>query len=294
MKTELTEQKIQKYLNNFFAFGSAKYVIDGLFVFQWESDKLFEMKSGIIYEFEIKISRSDFKNDFSHKQIKHIALCRKIGDMFKEQEHWNTLLERKRKIYPAITTEILKNIYHSRIPVRTPNFFYYAVPKGMIDVSEVPSYAGLVYVSEDGNLSVEKKAPQLHNDRYTDVELGLSEKFYYNMTKAKQDTCEWKKMYYDKCEELKREHEAIGSGLSYTDMEKRLKEAESKAELYKQTSRTYQNLYSKMCDYADFNVLERHLFIDKVKQHEPNFNYSEFTNLATEKYEEKYPNRKFK
>ena len=68
----LTEQSIQQRLNHFFA--SWKYNVDGLYVFQWESDKLIWTKSGYIYEFEIKISRSDFKNDFKHKKEKHIIL----------------------------------------------------------------------------------------------------------------------------------------------------------------------------------------------------------------------------
>ena len=62
MTEELTEQSIQKRLNHFFA--SWKYNVDGLFVFSWESDKLLWTKAGYIYEFEIKISRSDFKADF--------------------------------------------------------------------------------------------------------------------------------------------------------------------------------------------------------------------------------------
>ncbi len=65
MDKTLTEQKIQRVLNKFMA--SPKYKVDGLFVFRWESDKLLWTKSGYIYEFEIKISRADYKNDFKHK-----------------------------------------------------------------------------------------------------------------------------------------------------------------------------------------------------------------------------------
>ena len=71
-KTTLTEKRIQKILNGFFA--SWKYNVDGLFVFRWESDKLLWTKAGYIYEFEIKISRADYKNDFKHKAAKHILM----------------------------------------------------------------------------------------------------------------------------------------------------------------------------------------------------------------------------
>ena len=63
--TTLTEQKIQRVLGGFIA--SPKYSVDGLFVFGWESDKLIWTKAGYIYEFEIKISRSDYKNDFKQR-----------------------------------------------------------------------------------------------------------------------------------------------------------------------------------------------------------------------------------
>ena len=71
---KFSESFIQRVLNNFFAFNSVRYNINNLYVFDWESDKLLETKSGYIYEFEIKISRGDFKNDFKHKKDKHIIL----------------------------------------------------------------------------------------------------------------------------------------------------------------------------------------------------------------------------
>ena len=69
---KFSEEFIQTALNDFFSYSSVKYNIDGLYVFDWESDKLLETKSGYIYEFEIKISKADFKNDFKHKKDKHI------------------------------------------------------------------------------------------------------------------------------------------------------------------------------------------------------------------------------
>ena len=75
-KTEnfnFTEEYIQKKLDGFFAESTKKYVIENLYVFSWESDKLIETRSGLIYEFEIKVSKADFKNDFKKKD-KHVIL----------------------------------------------------------------------------------------------------------------------------------------------------------------------------------------------------------------------------
>ena len=52
---KFSESFIQEALNGFFAYNSVKYNIDGLYIFDWESDKLLVTKSGYIYKNEIKI-----------------------------------------------------------------------------------------------------------------------------------------------------------------------------------------------------------------------------------------------
>lgn len=70
---------------------------------------------------------------------------------------------------------------------KKPNYFYYAVPDGLITVDEVPEYAGLIYIiPDDGDyhftwFRIAKQAPKLHNVKYSDDDLKLGEKFYYNM-----------------------------------------------------------------------------------------------------------------
>lgn len=78
--------------------------------FKWHECDLFAVtKAGLGVEFEIKISRSDFKADAS-KTEKHRRLA--LADPF------------------------------------GPSRFFYVVPEGMIAVEEVPDYAGLIYVRE--------------------------------------------------------------------------------------------------------------------------------------------------
>ena len=55
---KFSEGFIQEALNGFFTYNSVKYNIDGLYIFDWESDKLLETRSGYIYEFEIKNLKS--------------------------------------------------------------------------------------------------------------------------------------------------------------------------------------------------------------------------------------------
>lgn len=139
-----TEAEVRRILRKYaFAENSLKYCIENLYVFNWESDFLCCTKSGIYYEYEIKVSRSDFRAD-KKKKNKHL---------------------------------ILEGVQEDR----RPNYFYYAVPEGLIEAKDVPDYAGLVYIIDYFPFVKEiKPAPKLHQTKFTDEELGLLRKFYFN------------------------------------------------------------------------------------------------------------------
>lgn len=142
-KEQVTEQLLQQHLRSWKS--SPKYIVENLYVFGWESDMLIKTRSGYWYEVECKISLADFKNDFTHKRQKHELL--KNGD----EKH------------------------------RRPNYFYYCVPwylSGKV-LPLLPDYAGLVVLTEDGRLKEVKRTPMLHNNKYTNEELKLCDKFYY-------------------------------------------------------------------------------------------------------------------
>lgn len=164
-----SEELIQQQLRyNFISPNSVKYFMENLNVYSWESDVLKITKSGYAYEFEIKISRTDFKNDFKHKKKKH------------------TLLESKESSF------------------KIPNYFYYVVPEGLVSEKEIPEYAGLIYVLGntigDGRIYYQfqeiKKAPKLHSNKIDENSLNLIDKFYYNYIhwkhKHEKDIIEYK------------------------------------------------------------------------------------------------------
>lgn len=164
-----SEELIQQQLRySFLSPNSVKYFTENLNVYDWESDVLKITKSGYAYEFEIKISRGDFKNDFKHKKKKHLLLENK---------------ENKAKM---------------------PNYFYYVVPEGLITEDEVPEYAGLIYVLATviGNSRIYyqfqeiKAAPKLHDNKIDENNLKLIDKFYYNYIhwkhKHEKDLMEYK------------------------------------------------------------------------------------------------------
>lgn len=68
-------------------------------------------------------------------------------------------------------------IYIHKTP-KTPHKFYFACPSGLILPEEVPKYAGLLWVEEDGNIKVKKNAKFLHKEN-TDLKQVLLDKFFW-------------------------------------------------------------------------------------------------------------------
>ena len=92
-------------------------------------------KSDYIYEYEIKISRADFKKDFT--KIKHT----------------NIINENYTKVRKGETFYLL------------PNYFNFVTPRDLIKLEEVPDYAGLIFMDEDGSFEVMRKPKLLHNTK---------------------------------------------------------------------------------------------------------------------------------
>ena len=142
-KREWTEKKIQDILTyHFLSASNKKYNIYNLFVYDWESDYIAVTKSDYTYECEIKVSRADFFNDLK-KAKKHVIL---------ESADGGGKLR--------------------------PNYFYYAVPDGLVTPEEVPEYAGLLYV-QPWVVEEVKPARKLLEGKSDLDALKLVDKFYW-------------------------------------------------------------------------------------------------------------------
>lgn len=104
----------------------------------FEADVLMVTKSRVVYEYEVKTSRADFKRDFS-KVVKH-------------------------RIYSDSRPHLVK----SRNYPRKPNHFYYVCEENLIKLTEIPKYAGLIYITKEGKIKTVKKAPKLHSYKFPD------------------------------------------------------------------------------------------------------------------------------
>lgn len=149
----MTAKEIINYwCNDVFRERRQNKVFPNVFFDGFEADILELTKSGYASEYEVKISRADFKND-----------SLKERNWYKGRE-----VDLNKYI-------ILKN--GNRV-----NYFYYVVPKGLITVNEIPEFAGLIYVEEyeykcfsmeKGNhvvmrmrSNVIKSAPKLCKDKF--------------------------------------------------------------------------------------------------------------------------------
>lgn len=135
-QSKVTAAIIQKNLIGWCKRGYHDIVIPNFFFGFYECDLFQLSKTGYVTEYEIKVSRADFFNDF-----------KKNGGA---------------KHKPYASNQILSH---------RPNRFVFVVPEGMVKEEEVPDYAGLLYFKKDYNWFDYKKGGKLlHKTKYTDFQ----------------------------------------------------------------------------------------------------------------------------
>lgn len=157
----MTTKEVHYAIRSFF--GNHDFKLLNTFIFAWESDFFAISKSGYSVEVEVKVSKADFRKDFTHKTDKHELFKRHKEFAFIRSKYETTELGFKLTdgtwCLPKCTM-----ISWTKPCESLPNRFYYACPEGLIDVSELPGYAGLIYVTSFGCRMV-KQAPFLHKNK---------------------------------------------------------------------------------------------------------------------------------
>lgn len=166
-------------------FGNYEYPLLNTFVFAWESDFFAISKSGYSVEVEVKVSRADFKKDFTHKVDKHKIftrhnkshVCLRTGGL-SSSYHYNPETRKHEKFAESSSIRFVKP------DERLPNKFFYACPEGLIKPDEVPAYAGLIYTMPVLSTIV-KQAPFLHKNKkcFDKILLG---KYYHRSNEVYQ------------------------------------------------------------------------------------------------------------
>ena len=140
----MNEKSIQIELYKDLSRRSRLFTVPNISTGYGEADLFSLTKAMFSHEYEIKVSRSDFKADFKHKHYKHAIYSGECG------------------LRPS----------HER----PPNHFWYAVPEGLISVDEVPHYAGLIEICthpDQQRVYVKeiKPAPKLHKEKVSQMRL---------------------------------------------------------------------------------------------------------------------------
>lgn len=135
-----------------------------------ETDALIVKENGFLYDIEIKVTKSDFFADFK-KDKKH-SILKNGYYKTKRGKHIG------KKRYKA----------GQNIPQKDrPNRFFYAVPEKLISVKDLPDYAGLLYICNNGKIKKVKEGKLLHNKKIN-YNKRLCRKFYFY----------WRKLKYNK------------------------------------------------------------------------------------------------
>lgn len=131
--------------------------------YAWESDLLTVSPEGHVCEVEIKVSRSDLRNDLLKPKHSQGML---LNGSFQEKENGvqHTLSEaREERRRLAGATEC-----------RRPNYFCFAMPCAIYRRPRpmaLPPYAGIYTVDDEGRVFEERKPIQLHQERITNEDL---------------------------------------------------------------------------------------------------------------------------
>lgn len=111
---------------------------------KYEYDIFSVNRGGMFYEFEVKISRSDFLKP--KEKLKHL-------------EYQHSLEVNKGEI---VYVDAEKEISNWR---KVPNYFSYVCPPGLIDIKEIPQFAGLFYCTESGIEPI-REPTRIHGDKW--------------------------------------------------------------------------------------------------------------------------------
>lgn len=107
----------------------------------WECDMFGVTRAGYFHEFEIKLTAADFRADAA-----------KAKRRYDRADNWRPIDETKHVLLAGRS-------------VRGPSMFWYVAPDGMIDLADVPEWAGLQVIRNGRWFETVKKAPRLHSQK---------------------------------------------------------------------------------------------------------------------------------
>jgi len=188
----MTAREIAEKLESHFH--DHRYPLENVYLFRWESDFLSVTKEGLVYEFEIKLSKSDFKADFKKKDKHRILNSFNKGGLSirRNSEHRDyervasastfEIPGRFKKDQMDIVSRWYTDIQIENICQCAPNRFYYCCPPGIITPDRLPPYAGLIEIADI--VTIIRRAPPLHKAKIS-FSAGFLDKYFWKYRNIK-------------------------------------------------------------------------------------------------------------
>lgn len=114
-------------------------IIPNFYYGSYEMDLFKLSSSGFVSEYEIKVSRGDFRNDFKKGKTVYVP---------GSADNWRDCWQKVNK--------------HDNIDKEKINRFWFVIPAGLIELKEVPKHAGLLAFNKYGGFEVVKNAPLIN------------------------------------------------------------------------------------------------------------------------------------
>ncbi len=139
-----------------------------------EADLFAIRKSGMCDEFEIKVTRADFFNDA--KKIVHWRAYDyypngNTVDSLWDDEHKHLSYEQKKKLVAPWQKLKYDALQDGNMQA---NYFWYILKEGIVDLEEVPAWAGVVFIDDQGEFKRGRQPTRLHRKK-----LGYEERFKF-------------------------------------------------------------------------------------------------------------------
>jgi hypothetical protein len=140
-----------------------QWITPNAMLYAWESDLLSVDPDGSVHEVEIKCTRADLKQDLKkpkHSQgmLQHGSFLVKPAGLARS---WGEEVEEARRLNGAVQC-------------RRPNFFSFAMPCRVFRLNppiQLPAYAGVYTVDEQGRIKEERSPKPLHRKRIASKDL---------------------------------------------------------------------------------------------------------------------------
>jgi len=169
----MNAKDVQEKVGSLFSNHDHHFLNRYIFGYDWESDFFSVTNSGYMYEVEVKISKYDYQADFD--KFKH-----KLFEGRNKKEVIKTApVSKRRRRWPRKDKKVNPQT------AKMPNKFFFACPEGLIDVKDIPEYAGLIYVN-DHSATIIKQAPFIHKRKFN-VKNMLFSKYQWGYINARED-----------------------------------------------------------------------------------------------------------